>query len=108
MSTQEELLSQAQPLQQQLQSLLFQKETLSMQSIEIKKAVEELDKTKETTVYKITGPILVKAIKKDIKKDLDEKEEAISLRIKKIEKTEMQLKDKLNSIREKLTQKIGG
>jgi len=79
-----------------------------MQSIEIKKAVEELDKTKETTVYKITGPILVKAIKKDIKKDLDEKEEAISLRIKKIEKTEMQLKDKLNSIREKLTQKIGG
>lgn len=108
MSNQEKLLGQAQLFQQQLQSLMFQKETLSLQAAEIKKATEEIENTKETSVYKITGPILVKTNKKEVKKDLDEKEEAISIRIKMLEKNEMKIKDKLNEIRNDLTKNVGG
>lgn len=108
MTTQEQLMVQAQAFQQQLQSLMFQKETLSMQMIEIKKAVEELDKTKDSSVYKITGPILIKVNKGNVKKELDEKEELINLRIKTLEKNEMRVKDKLNELREGLSKKVGG
>ncbi|MFH1445243.1 MAG: prefoldin subunit beta [Nanoarchaeota archaeon] len=108
MTEQEQILIQAQAFQQQLQSVLFQKETLSMQMIEIKRANEELEKTKESTVYKITGPLLVKVGKKEIEKELNEKEDTISLRIKTLEKNEMKIKDKLNSLREELSKKVGG
>ena len=108
MTDQVQLLIQAQAFQQQLQSLMFQKETLSMQMIEIKKAVEELDKTKDLSVYKITGPILIKFSKSNVKKELDEKEDLINLRIKTLEKNEMRVKDKLNELREDLSKKVGG
>ena len=108
MSNQEKLLGQAQMFQQQLQSIMFQKETLGLQLSEIKKAVEELEKSKEASVFKIAGPILVKTGKKEIKTDLDEKEEAINLRIKLLEKNEIKLNDKINEIRDSLTKKVGG
>ena len=108
MSKQEQLLVQAQTFQQQLQSIIYQKETLSLQLSEAKRAIEELEKTKETTVYKITGPILIKVAKKEVISELNEKEESANLRIKALEKNEMKIKDKLNEISEELSSKDSG
>jgi prefoldin beta subunit len=99
----EQLLSQAQLYQQQIQTLITQKTALSMELNEIKKALEEIEKTKEKSVLKVSGPILIKVDTKDMKKDLGEKENMINLRLKTIEKQEVKVKEKIEELRSKLT-----
>ena len=49
--------------QQQLQTTAMQRESLTVQSIEIGKALEELKKLNKEDVFKAVGPILVKSDK---------------------------------------------
>ena len=104
----QDILQQAQIYQQQMQGILIQKETLSMQLFEIKKALEELKKSKETTDYKIAGPILIKSKKSDVEKDLKEKEAFINIRMKTLEKGEDKVKEKLDELREDFSGKAEG
>jgi len=99
----QQLLNQAQLYQQQIQNVLAQKETLNIQLIEISKALEGLEKTKETEVYKIAGPILVKSKKAEVKKDLKEKEDAIRARLKTLESGEKRIKEKIEELRDKIS-----
>jgi prefoldin beta subunit len=99
----QKLLEQAQVYQQQMQGVITQKEALSMQAMEIARALEELKKSKETEVYKLSGPVLIKSNKADVEKDLKEKKETIDLRIKTLEKSETRLKEKVEELRKKLT-----
>jgi prefoldin beta subunit len=98
----EQLLNQAQVYQQQIQSVLTQKGALTLELNEIKKALEEIEKTKEKTVFKISGPILIRAEVSTVKKELKEKEDFINLRLKSIEKQEEKLKEKIEELRRKL------
>lgn len=98
----EKLLGEAQVYQQQLQTIMSQKSTLSMEANEIKKALEELGKTKEKHVFKMSGPLLIKSQTKDAKKDLKEREERIDLRLKSFEKQEKALKEKIEGLRERI------
>jgi prefoldin beta subunit len=102
----QQLLGQAQLYQQQMQSILNQKELISMQVMEIDKALEALETTKEKEVFKISGPILIKAGKAGVKKELKEKKEAISLRIKSLEKGENRLKAQLEELRARLSKNM--
>ena len=100
------LLGQAQLYQQQMQGILGQKEVLNIQLIEINKALEALENTKENEVFKISGPILIKTGKAQVKKELQEKKEAISLRMKSLEKGESRLKSQMEDIRARLSRDI--
>ncbi|MCK4714127.1 MAG: prefoldin subunit beta [Candidatus Aenigmarchaeota archaeon] len=102
----QQLLGQAQLYQQQMQSILNQKELISMQVMEIDKALEALETTKEKDVFKISGPILIKTGKILVKKELKEKKEAISLRIKSLEKGENRLKAQIEELRARLSKNI--
>ena len=102
----QQLLGQAQLYQQQMQSILNQKELISMQVMEIDKALEALETTKEKDVFKISGPILIKTGKILVKKELNEKKEAISLRIKSLEKGENRLKAQIEELRARLSKNI--
>lgn len=99
----QQLLNQAQLYQQQIQNIFAQKEALNVQLIEIGKALEELDKTKEEEVYKIAGPILIKSKKSEAKKDLKEKQDAIRMRLKTMESGEKRIKEKIEDLRNKLS-----
>ncbi len=99
----EQLLNQAQIYQQQIQTILTQKNALVMELNEIKKALEEIKKTDVKSVFKVSGPILVKVGAKDIRKDLEEKVNFINLRMKTIEKQEVKLKERIEELRTKLT-----
>ena len=99
----QQLLGQAQLYQQQMQGIMGQKEVLNMQLTEIDKALEALEETKEKEVFKISGPVLIKTGKVEVKKELNEKKTAISLRIKSLEKGETRLKSQLEELREKLS-----
>lgn len=99
----EKILAEAQLYQQQMQTIISQKDMFNMQLYEIKNAIESVENSKESNVYKITGPILIKTPKADIKKDLKEKEELIDLRIKTLNKSEEKIKSMLEDIKEKLS-----
>ena len=101
---QEEMLNSAAVYQQQLQGVMVQREATGMQILEIKKALEELEKsTEQKDVYRIAGPILLKTPKDEVLKDLKEKEEALGVRLKAIEKEEKRIKIKIDEIKEQLT-----
>lgn len=96
------LLAQFQAYQQQLQSVLIQKETIKLQTIEIEKALEELNETKEKNAYKISGQIMVLKPVEELKKELNEAKEDLEVRIKALEKGEEKIKDKLKDLQNKL------
>jgi len=98
----QQLLIELQTFQQQTQTVLLQKESLSIQNMEIDKALEELKKTEHDDVYKVVGPILIKSTKKELDKELSEKKETIDIRIKSLQKQEVRLKEKLKETQEKL------
>jgi len=98
----DEILNMAQTYQQQIQVVMTQKAALTLELNEIKKAIEELERTKQGDVFKISGPILIRVDAKDLKKELDDKKELINLRIKTLEKQENKLKEKIEELRNKL------
>ena len=99
----EQLLGQAQIYQQQIQNIMAQKSAMAMELNDIKKALEEVEKTTEKHVYKLSGPLLIKMDIKNVKKDLAEREETISMRVKTYEKQEEKLKEKIEGLRSKIT-----
>ncbi len=111
MASQQEVqntLAQAQAYQQQIQSILLQKENITLQLNEIKKALDELSKTAETEIYKMSGPILIKTSKSAVKKELMEKQELLSMKMKTLERGEKKTKGKLDELKQSLTQEMGG
>ena len=101
-AAQQQLFQSAAILQQQLQNVMAQKEAIGVQVLEMKKALEELEKTKEKDVYKIAGPILIKSPRSTVLKELKERDETFSLRLKSLEKEEKRIKLKIEDMREKL------
>jgi len=97
----QQILIDLQTFQQQMQTVMIQKETLNIQNIEIEKALEELKKTTTEDVYKAVGPILIKSTKKELEKELSEKKETLELRLKSLQKQEERLKEKLKETQEK-------
>lgn len=100
------MVAQFQMYQQQLQTILFQKESLSFQVMEIEKAFEELNSTKQTTAYKITGSIMVNKPVDDLKNELNEKKEDIDVKIKSLEKSEKKINDGLKGLQTKLKEQM--
>jgi prefoldin beta subunit len=98
----QQMFAQFQAYQQQLQSVLMQKENLRLQILEIGKALEELEASKSADAYKIVGPIMVKKTSDEIKTELKERKESFELRIKSLESTENKIMDKLKSMEEDL------
>lgn len=91
----DEKISQLQILEQNLQGFLLQKQSLHAQLLEVDSALLELDKT--DTAYKIVGNIMVKTKKDILQKDLNEKKEIITLKMKSIERQENKIKETMQS-----------
>lgn len=97
------LLAQAQVYQQQMQEVITKKETLKMQLMEVENALKEISGGKEHTVYKVSGPIIIKKPAAEIIKELSEKKETAALHIKTLESGEARIKKQIEALREKLT-----
>jgi len=96
------MVGQFQTYQQQLQAVLIQKETMQLQLMEITKALEELDSTKNEKAYKITGQIMVSKPVEELKKELGDTKEAIEVRVSSLEKTEEKITTKLKEMETEL------
>jgi prefoldin beta subunit len=100
----EQKINQLQLFEQNVQSLLMQKQQFQMQSVEIKSALKELEGTEEA--FKIIGGIMVSSKKEDLKKELTSKKEMSELRIKALEKQESQIKEKATKLQAEVMEKL--
>jgi|YelNatPaOPRAMG01_1025707.scaffolds.fasta_scaffold133413_2 prefoldin beta subunit len=94
-------------LQQQLRNVLIQKEALKIQVNEIESALEELRKSKEESVYKVVGNVMVKKKKDEVEKELNEIKEDSELKISSLENLEKDLVVRIKRMEEKLKSKGG-
>jgi len=104
----QQVLLELQAFQQQMQTVLIQKESLNIQNMETDKALEELEKVKNEDVFKAVGPILIKSEKEKLKKELKERKETVDLRLKSLQKQENRLKGKLEDGQKKLEEILKG
>ena len=101
----EKKLNQLQLYEQNIQSLIAQKQNFQAQLMEIENALKELSETKEET-YKLIGNILVKKNKEDLINELDSKKEVINIRVKNINKQEEQIKEKAEKLQSEVVKEI--
>jgi len=94
----DEKVKELQLLEQNLGNLLFQKQTFQLELGEVTSASEELEASKGD-VFKIVGNVMIKSSKERLKKELDEKKDLISLRMKSIEKQERALQSHVEELR---------
>jgi prefoldin beta subunit len=105
----QEQLVKLQQSQQNLQSIMTQKQHLEMEKTETEKALEELRKADDNdNVYKHAGSILIKSTKKDLVDELEEKLEMAKTRSTVLEKQETRVKETLREQETKITEMMRG
>jgi prefoldin beta subunit len=105
----QEQLMKLQQSQQNLQSIITQKQHLEMEQIETSKALEELKKnTTDDNVYKQAGSILIKSTKQQLIDELEERKEMGKTRSTVLEKQETRIKESLKEQEAKITEMMRG
>jgi len=103
----QEQLAKLQQTQQNLQSILAQKQQLEFDKLETEKALEELQKVNDDDmVFKHAGTILIKSNKKDLIEELDEKKELSKTKASLLTKQEERLKITLKEGETKIQEMI--
>ncbi|MEK6983742.1 MAG: prefoldin subunit beta [Nanoarchaeota archaeon] len=100
----EQKIGQLQMFEQSLQNFLGQKQQFQVQLVEIESALRELDST--NCAYKIVGNIMVEADKTELKADLESKKDILELRIKTMEKQEVQVRERASKLQSEILKKI--
>ncbi len=101
----QEQIMKLQQSQQNLQSIMTQKQHLEMEKAETAKALEELKKvTDGDAVYKHAGTVLIKSTKKELVDELEEKQEMAKTRVTVLEKQETRVKESLKEQESKITE----
>ena len=99
----EQSIEQLQLVEQNLQSLLLQKQVFQVELIETNNALEGIKKTKAgEDIFKIIGSLMIKSKKAELEKELEQKRDLLNLRLKAIESQEKDLGDKLINIRKEV------
>jgi len=91
--------------EQNLQSLLMQRQSMQVELNEISNALEELSKSGDE-VYKILGGIMIKSEKKSLIGELQEKKKISEIRIQSIEKQEKSLEENSESLRAEIQKSL--
>ncbi len=94
-----------QKAEKQLQAVMAQRLQFEMQLQEIENALKELDKAKGE-VYKASGGIMVKTTKEDAIKELNDKKELLTVRLKSLKEQEEKLKNNLMRLAKKLEDEL--
>lgn len=95
-------LKTIQTLQQQLQAIMIEKDTISLRLVEIDKTLEELNKIENEEVFRIYGRIMVKKKKSDVMDELNSEKETLEIRLKTLERTENKIIERLKEYEKKM------
>jgi len=101
----QEQLMKLQQSQQNLQSIMTQKQHLEMEKAETEKALEELKKVADgDAVFKHAGTVLIKSTKQELIDELEEKQEMAKTRVTVLGKQETRVKESLKEQESKITE----
>ena len=98
-------IQEIQILEQNLQSLLMQKQAFQIELNETENALSEISKSKDD-VFNLIINIMIKADKEKLEKELKQKKELLALRLTSIEKQEAQLSEQVEKLRKEIMKKI--
>lgn len=105
----QEQIMKMQQDQQNLQSIMAQKQQVDMEKLEAEKALEELRKASDDeNVYKHAGSILIKAKKEDLISELEEKQELAKTRSSVLDKQKARIEATLKESEKKLNDMMKG
>ena len=105
----QEQIMKLQQSQQNLQSVMTQKQHLEIENAETGKALEELRKIADgDAVFKQAGTVLIKSKKEELIAELEERVELTKTRATVLEKQETRLKESLKEQEEKITEQMKG
>ena len=103
----QEQIGKMQQSQQNLQSILMQKQQVEMENVESDRALEELKKASdEDQVFKYAGSILIKSDKKLLIDELEEKKELSKTKSIVLAKQEERLKASLQEQEQKIQEML--
>ena len=101
----QEQIGKLQQSQQNLQSIMTQRQHLEMEKAETEKALDELKKVVDgDSVFKQAGTVLIKSDKKTLTDELEEKIELAKTRSTVLEKQEVRVKETLKEQEAKITE----
>ena len=101
----QEQLMKLQQSQQNLQSIMTQRQQLEMEKAETEKALEELKKvTDDDAVFKHAGTVLIKSTKQELIDELEETGEMAKTRATVLEKQEIRVKETLKEQESKINE----
>jgi len=105
----QEQVGRLQQLQQNLQSIMGQKQHLEMEQLETERALEILKKAGDNdAVFKNAGAILIKSTKASLIAELEEKKELANTRITVLSKQETRVKENLKEAEIKIKEMLRG
>ena len=97
-------INELQLLQQNLQTILAQKQQLQNQLIEFESALHELQSTSKA--YRIVGKIMLVTPKETLNSELREKKEVLEVRLKNIERQEDKLKQNMERVQQDVIKEL--
>ena len=105
----QEQLTKLQQSQQNLQSIMTQKQHLEIEKAETEKALEKLKKAADgDAVFKHDGTVLRKSTTQELVDELEEKHEMAKTRTTVLEKQEVRVKESLQEQEAKITEMMKG
>jgi prefoldin beta subunit len=101
MEDRDKKIQEMQILEQSLQQIMMQKQAFQMELSETEAALKELDNSGDEA-YKVIGQLMLKADKKEIKKELENKYKLLKTRADSLDKQEEEFSKKLEKIRDEV------
>ena len=103
----QEQIAKMQQSQQNLQSIMAQKQQVEMENMEAERALDELKKANEDDqVFKFAGSILIKSDKKKLIDELEEKKELSKTKTTVLVKQEERIKNSLQEQEKKIQEML--
>ena len=94
-------IQEIQLFEQQLQGFLMEKQVIQGEYNEVNNALDEIKKT-DDEVYKVLGGIMIKANKKTLSEELQERKKIAEVRINALEKQEKLVQNKILVLRDEI------
>jgi prefoldin beta subunit len=97
----QERIQEIQMLEQNLHSILLQKQAFQMELNEAENALSEVEKTKED-LFKLISNLMIKTDKSKLKEELTRKKDLLNLRLKSINSQENEFSKNLETLRKEI------
>lgn len=91
-------------IEQNLSSIVMQRQNFQRQVLEIESALEEIKNL--DSAYQIVGQIMIKKPTKELREELNSKKSTISVRLESIQKKENELKLEMNNLQKNFLKNI--